>query len=584
MDPTVPEATALAEATARYQAGRAEVPNQDRNAKVVVSSLIQGRGPYASREAQVTQLLGLVALLVLLIACANVANLFLARGLQRRREFAVQSALGVGRRRLVMQVLAEALVVSVAAGALALVLASLVRPALFRVLLPEYSLPDGSPVRVVLFTTLLAVLTVVFAGLVPAFRAARVDPFEALRTARSSPRSSWLRGALVAAQAALSVILLVGASLFLRSLREANQVELGLAVDAVVLDIEMTDGSRSGAGVSRAAYAVLERVRSHPAVAGATVTTVAPFQGQWGIKVDLPGADSIPLSFNGPFFYTADRDYFRTLGIRVRRGRVFTAADENPASQPVVVVNQSMARTIWKSEEAALGQCLLIPRDGETTPPCTQVIGVVDNVLPTVNATAADQLYYVPPRHPGLQMDGAQTVIVRWNGEPGRPITELAKLAREASPEIRYVAAQPIRASIERQLRAWQMGAALLSAFGLLALIVAGSGLHSVLAFDVAQRRFELGVRAAMGATPRRLVRAVVTRVLAVTLAGILFGLVAATVVTRFAQAMLFRVKPLDPVSYVAAVLVLGLCALIAAALPAWRATRVDPRVAMSTN
>jgi predicted permease len=584
MDRSVPEPATLAEATARYQAGRAEIPNQDRDARVVASTLIQGRGPYASDEAQVTRLLGLVAMLVLLIACANVANLFLARGLQRRRELAVQTALGAGRGRLVQHVVAEAAWLAVAGAALALVVANVVRPALFRILLPEYALAEVHAGRVALFTALLAALTVVLGGLIPALRASRVDPFQALRTARSSPPSSRLRGALLAAQAALSVILLVGAGLFLRSLREANRMELGTDLDAVVLNLELNDGSRSGAGVSRAAFAVLERVRNHPGVASATITTLAPFAGQWGVKVDLPGPDSIPSGFNGPFFYTADRDYFVTLGIRARRGRVFTAADEHPSAQPVVVVNQTMARTVWKSEEAALGQCLLVPRDGEASPPCTQVVGIVADVLPSVSARAANQVYYLPPHHPGLSVDGGQTVIVRLDERRGPALPELVRLAREASPEIRYVEAMPLRASIARQLRAWQLGAALLSAFGLLALIVAGSGLYSVLAFDVAQRRFELGVRAAMGATSMRLIRVVVTRVVAVTVAGIALGLLGAAVLTRFAEALLFRVEPLDPLTYVAAVLILGVSAVAAAALPAWRAMRVDPRVAMTAD
>jgi len=584
LDGTVAESAALAEATARHQAGRADVPNQDRNARVVASSVIEGRGPYASGEAQVTRLVVLVALLVLLIACANVANLLLARGLQRRRELAVQSALGTGGVRLVQQVLVEAAMLALAGGGLALALAGAVRPVLFRILLPEYALPDVHALRIVGFTMVLAVLTVGGAGLVPALRASRVDPFEALRTARSTPRPGRVRGVLLAAQAALSVVLLVGAGLFLRSLREANRAELGVRLDPVVLDIELNDGSRSGAGVSRSAFAVLERVRTLPGVASATITTMAPFSGHWGIRVEIPGPDSIPPSFNGPFFYTADRDYFRTLGIGVLRGRAFDAADEHPGAQPVAIVNRTMARAVWKSEEAALGECLLIPRDGEAVPPCTQVVGVVADVLSRVSATEPNLLYYLPPRHPGLSVEGGQTVIVRLEDGGGLGVRDLVTAARAASPEVRFLDARPLAAIVAPQLRAWHMAAALLSAFGLLALVVAGSGLYSVLAFDVAQRRFELGVRAAMGATSPRLIGAVVTRVLGVTAAGITVGLLSAGVLARLVRTLLFRVEPTDLMTYAFAVVVLCVCAAAAAAVPAWRATRVDPRVAMSAD
>jgi predicted permease len=579
MDPDVAEGTTLAQATTRYQTGRAAVRNQDRNAKVVATPLIAARGPNVSGQAQVTQLLGLVSLLVLLIACANVANLFLARGLQRRRSLAVQSALGVSRGRLVMHVLAEAILLSTAAGILAVVLAQGVHPALFRILLPEYSVPEVTALRVAVLTAGLALLTVLLAGLVPALRAARVDPFDALRTARSSPRSSWLRSALLATQATLSIILLVGAGLFVRSLREANQLALGLDLDPLVLDIELRDGTRSGPQLGLAAQAVLERLRSQPMVASATLTSLAPFQGVWGAVVDLPGPDSVPDTGNGPFFYAAGPDYFRTLGMRIMRGRGFVEADENPSAQLVAVVNQAMARHLWNSEQEAVGQCLLIQTEAEGTPPCTTVVGVVNDVMSYVTATEPTLYYYVPTRHPVLDLGGRGTVIVRLKAGADQNLAQLTRLARDASPDIRYIGVQPIRSSIHRQLRAWQMGAVLLSVFGILALIVAGSGLYSVLSFDVTQRRFELGLRAALGATPRRLIRAVTARALAVTFTGVGFGLLGAIALGRLVESLLFRVQPVDPLTYTAAILVLGLCAVIAAALPAWRATRVDLRI-----
>jgi hypothetical protein len=243
LDPTVPSETALAEATTRYRGGRAQSPRSDPNARIMTWPLIQARGPNGSGESRVTQLLGMVALLVLLIACANVANLFLARGLQRRRAFAVQSALGVSQRRLVLQLLAEATLLSVTAALLSVGFARLVGPAFFRIMLPGSAPPETGGVRLLLFTAALAAVTVILAGLAPALRAARVDPFEALRTARASARSSWLRSTLLALQAALSVVLLVGAGLFLRSLDRARNVSLGVDLDAIAFALELTDGT-----------------------------------------------------------------------------------------------------------------------------------------------------------------------------------------------------------------------------------------------------------------------------------------------------------------------------------------------------
>jgi ABC-type antimicrobial peptide transport system permease subunit len=192
--------------------------------------------------------------------------------------------------------------------------------------------------------------------------------------------------------------------------------------------------------------------------------------------------------------------------------------------------------------------------------------------------------YYLPTRHAGLGSDGGQTVIVRLKGQPEAQISSIVARARAAAPEIRFIDAFPLGTRIEPQLRAWRLGATLLTAFGILALVVAGSGLYSVLAFDVAQRRFELGLRSALGASAARLVRAIVTQVTFVVLFGIGVGVLAAVVLARLARSMLFGVAFVDPLSYTIAIAVLCAGSLVAIALPAWRATRVDPRVAMAVE
>lgn len=582
LDGTVPEQTVMAEATARYRAGRAQMRSADPNAEVRLLPLIEARGPTPSSESRVTQLLALVALMVLVIACANTANLFLARGLRRRRELAVQSALGVGRGRLVLQLLTEAVLLAGAAGVVAYGLAEVVSPALFRTLLPDDAAIGRGGLRVFVFTTLLATVAVILGGLIPALRAARVDPFEALRTARVSPRSSLLRNSLLALQAALSLLLVIGAGLFLRSLRNASQLGLGVDLETVVLHLELSDGTQGGEALTRVSYPVLERIRTHPAVASATVTSIPPFSGAWGLQVDLPGADSIAAGPDGPFFYAADHDYFGTLGIPIVRGRGFTEADEAASAPPVTVVTRAMARGVWGGEAEALGKCLLILREGDAQ--CTTVVGIAGDILAGVRSPQPRMYYFLPPRHPGIGFDAAQAVLVKLRPEAAAELPALVALARATSPEIRYIRAERLSAPIALELRPWRLGAVLLTAFGILALAVAGAGLYSVLAFDVAQRRFELGLRSALGAPTGSLIRATVTRSLLVVAAGAALGILAALALSRYAASLLYEVDAVDPLSYAGALIVLGLGALLAAFLPAWRAARTDPRIAMAAD
>jgi predicted permease len=569
-------------ATARYLTGLSSGRDRDASARVVLNPLVSGRGPEPGPEMQVAQALGALAFLVLLIACANVANLFLARGLQRRKQYAVLNALGIGRAGLIAQVMTEAFVLAALASVLAYYIATIVAPTLFKVILVDAELARVGGLRVLLMTFAATLITVLLAGLIPAFRSSQVNVLEALRSGRSSLRLSWLRRGLLTMQAALSVILLVGAGLFLRSLNEAHERDLGLFTDALTIQLEMNGGIIGGDELQAAIYPVLERLQQHPLVESAAATSLLPFNGLWGFRVRAPDADSIPRGPNGPMVYTVTADYFRTLGIPLLRGRGLTVSDDSKSAPPVAVISELMARRLWPGREA-LGRCLLIGPE-KPTPPCTTVVGIVGNVLPHVTAKEPRMFYYLAPRHVGVQTAGAQALVLRVKGNPDNAIAPLRSAAQSAAPGIRFVETIKLADFIEPQLRSWRLGARLLTAFGLLALIVAASGLYSLLAFDVTQRRFELGLRSALGAPAPRLIRATVGEEILFACAGVLLGLIAAFWLARAIQELLFQVKPADPMVYAGVLIVLLAVSTVAAALPAWRAARADPRIALRSE
>jgi predicted permease len=577
----VTDARASEEATTKFQSARASADaTEDAKAKVVLSSIIAGRSPDPSRETMVAKMLGVVALLVLLMTCANAGNLFLARGVQRRRALAVQTAIGVSRGGLVWQLFGEAVLIAMSAGVFAFLLLRVTAPVLFRILLPEATPPHPGSLRVAAVTFAFALATASLAGLLTAFRSSQVAPFEALRAGRSSQRTSRLRRSLLGLQAAFAVVLLLGAGLFLRSLKHAAATDFGVSLDTEAMDFELTNGvglfDRELEGV---VYTAAERLRGMPGVESVAVTSLPPFSGSWGITVDLPGADSIVSGPTGPFYFSAGADYFHTLGMRIVRGRALEESDDR-SNVRVAVVNEAMARAVWPGRDA-VGQCLIVKQPKRTIP-CTTVVGVVNDYRASLEATKARQMFYLPPRHPDVRSAGASYLLIRM--KPGTHTSEadLAAAARASSPGIRLVQVHALRTLIAPQIRSWQLGAALLTMFGILALVVAGAGMYSVVAFEVSQRRFELGVRSALGATASRMVGALLSDVLRTTTLGVLCGLLASLVFGRFAQALLFGVKPTDTSVYAAVVAVLIAVGALSVALPAWRVTRIDARTALA--
>jgi predicted permease len=573
---------ASGQATTLYQNSRADEKSTDKNARVVLGSIIPGRGPTPTRETIVAKMLGVVAVLVLLMTCANAGNLFLARGVHRRRALAIQTAIGASRGSIIAQMFTEALFIAFAAGLFAFGVLRITVPPLFRILLPDATPPELGSLRIAVMTFVFALGTAALAGLLTAIRSSRVAPFEALRAGRSTARTSSLRRSLLAVQAAFAVILLLGAGLFLRSLHNAASVDLGLSLDTRAVDFELTNGGGpDDRDKVSALYAAAELLRHQPGVESAAVTSWPPFNGSLGLMVDLPGPDSVVRGPAGPFYVAAGTDFFHTLGMRIVRGRAFTDQDDRPNVR-VAIVNESMARAVWPGRNP-VGQCMLVVSNPKKETPCTTIVGVANDYRERIDDVDADERYYLPPYHPDAFASGsANFVLVRM--VPGTQVGDGALISaiRSRVPGIRIVESRTLRSMISSQLRSWQLGAALLTMFGILALVVASAGLYSVVAFEVSQRRFELGVRSALGATARRMITALLSDVLRTTLLGVCVGLLASLLLGRLTASLLFGVEPTDLRVYAGVIAVLCGVGVMAIALPAWRATRIDPRTALA--
>jgi len=553
-----------------------------RTSRILTGPLPASRGP-ASRqqEASIAIRLGGVAVIVLLIACANIANLLLARSVQRRREIAVRAALGIGRSGIVRLFLAESLLLAVIAGVAALLVAGWAG-ALLRVLLfPSEHWSSGVlDWRVGAFTLGITLLAGLAAGLAPAIRASRTDISQTLKAAgrEGSAHRSHLRIGLVVTQAALSTVLLVGAALFVKSLHAVRALDLGFDVQRLVFVSVSFDG-----GEARRNEALLEaglpdlaaRLARIPGVERVALSSMAPMYGFGFSSLYYASGDTLPgWSDGAPGVTAVSPDFFAATGLKLLRGRALTESDMKAGD--VAVVNQTLARTVWPHEQA-LGQCL---RVGKASAPCVTIIGVVaDARRSQLLENPVRQLYLPLVRGTGTYSVGS--VIVRAPPERAAAVEIAAR--REVAAKFPGAEAQVLRMSeiLAPQYRPWQLGATLFSVFGLLALIVAAVGVFSTLSHDISQRRHELGVRAALGAGIADIVRLVIGNGLRVVIAGAAIGSLLALAGGRLVASLLYGVAPRDPIVLASVVAVLIVVAVLASAAPAWRASRADPMDAL---
>jgi predicted permease len=537
--------------------------------------------------------------LVLLIASANVANLLLVRATGRRREIAIRAALGAARRRIVRQLLTESLVLSLAGGALGLLLGM----AGIRVLLainpgniPRIG-PHGVLValdwRVLGFTVAVAIATGLLFGLFPALAVTRTDLNTALKesSGRSGTgiHSNRTRSALVTAEISLALILLIGSALLIRSFIALRAVNPGLNPHNV-LTLRMTlSGPRfvRSSQVSDLVRQGTERVKALPGVTYAAATYMVPLEGMFGVPFNIVGRTPSSGRYDGRGWLAVSPDYFDVLRTPVLRGRAFNERD-NAASAGVAVINETLARKFWPQGDP-IGERLIEGKGygAEFEEPARQIVGVtgdirtmgLDNdVLPTVYvplAQVTDGLTALASRVTTLVW------MVRTQGPPSQLSSAIQNQLQQASGGLPLATIRTMDEVVSKSSATADFNALLMSIFGAAAVLLAAIGVYGLMAYSVAQRTQEIGIRLALGAEPASIRNTVIAQGLRLAIVGIAVGMACSFGLTRLLATFLFGVKPLDPLVFTIAPALLAVIALFAAWLPARRATRIDPVIAL---
>jgi len=545
----------------------------------IVGSILPSRGPNAPAVSKVATWVAGMSVVVLLIACANVANLLLARALRRRREIAMRLALGVTRGRLLSQLLTESLLLAVIGGAVGMVIAHWGGAALRAGLLPQSEAAAGlSDLRTVLYAAAAALAVGLLTGLAPILQASRADLTSDLKagTREGTYGRSRTRVALLVLQGALSVILLVGAGLFVRSLGNVRNVRLGYDVDPVMMvGLNMRGVKLDSVATIALRRRLLEVATSIPVVQNASLQVGVPFWSSWSVGLYVEGIDTV--SRLGSFMVNAvSPSYFETFGTRLLRGRGIEAGDLDGGPR-IMVVSEAMGRVLWPGKDP-IGQCIRVQAD---TVPCTEVVGVAEDIKAGSLKPDSNFYYYVPATQFSPQSGG---LFVRVRGDAKRHLETVRKRLQQEMPGASYVKLTPFSEVMGQQTQSWRLGATMFVAFGVLALILAAVGLYSVIAYNVTQRQHELGVRVALGASGPDVVRLVVTDGLRVVGVGVTAGLLVALWAGKFVEPLLFRVSPRDPSVFVVVATTLIGVAIAASWMPARRASRVDPNVVLRSD
>jgi putative ABC transport system permease protein len=531
-------------------------------------------------------LLGAVGF-ILMIACVNVANLFLVRGEARRKELAIRTALGASGGRMMRQLFTESLMFAAAGAVLGILVAWLGTRGL--IALAPGDLPRTDEIRVdgrvVAFTIAITILTGLIFGALPALRVRRADSAETLREGGKTSAlsaSGVARRTLVAAEIALAVVMLSGAGLLVRSLFNLQAVDLGFKPDRVLtMNITMPRPRYNDTTSDELIRQVIGRIERVPGVEAASAVSSLPISGgdnEWSIVID---GHVVTRIADAPFAHPENvtPDYFRAMSIRLLRGRAFTDQDRMGAA-PVAIVSDGMAKKLWPGVDPIGHQLRMFGSDATWA----TIVGVVADVRALGFQQDIPKTMYFPYAQSGqtsYAVPSSMTLVVKTAGDPAAAAPAVRRIVREADRTIPVSAVSAMDRIVGDSIASRRFATALLLGFALLALLLAGIGIYGVMSYGVSQRRGEIGIRVAMGASPASIARLVVGEAGRVTAIGLVLGLGGALAVGRLIQAMLVGVGRTDPATMAGVVAALSVVAACACLIPTRRATAVSPTEAL---
>ena len=520
--------------------------------------------------------------LVLLIACANTANLLLSRASSRRKEIAVRSAVGATRRRIVRQLLTESLILSFLAGGVGLMVAAFSFEFLKSLMPP--GLVAGTlklEPRALVFALFVSVTTGIIFGLVPALQASRVDLNEVLKSGGRSGLASGggrLRGALVITEVALALVLLVGAGLLIQTLSNLREQYSILQPENLLTARTVLQGQYQEPSKRWAFYDdVLARISNLPGVVSAGYTTSVPLQWPGGSNgFILDGPPPPPNLAANALHRQVSPGYFETIGIPLREGRYLDQRDDQNG-QKVMLVNQTMAAKYWP-QQSAVGKRIKFGDDA----PWITIVGVVADVRQMGMDQPVKQEMYLPFKQvEGFHFYKPRDLVIRTEGDPQQLVAAMRREIHAVDPNQPVSNIATLDETFDQGTQRRRVGMTLLVAFALLALLLAVIGIYAVLAFFVTQHRPEIGVRVALGAQKRDILGLIFKKGMALALAGVVIGIAGAMAITRLMASLLFGVTPVDALTFAAVSICVLAVALLACYIPARRATKVDPLIAL---
>jgi predicted permease len=562
-----------------------EYPEQNRQAglRLLASSPVPGNG--GPIVAFLTLLMAIVSF-VLIIACANVAGVLLARATARRQEMALRLAIGAGRARLIRQLLTEAVLLFVLGGTTGLLLARAMTSVLVS-RLPTLPFPvflsltlDG---RVMAFTVGLSLLAALLSGLLPALDASKADVMSGLRNDAPLVGRLRLRHAFVIGQVAFSIVLIIGAGLFVRALQRAASIDLGFDRHGVeLMSIDLTQGGFTNMTGPPFVRELVERVRRLPGVQTATMASGLP--GGFEVRrqaLTVPGgASPSTQGFVTVDWNVVEPGYFATLRTPIAAGRDFTVADRN-GTQPVAIVSEAAARQLWPAQ-SAVGKYLSQPTwgpQGPTNPIRTLlVVGVARDIQ---SSSVIDGLARACVYVPFQQQYVSNMTIVARTTRGQRIVDQLRPLLASMNPNLPIVSAQTLDDSVALGLAPQRVAASVAGGLGIVGLMLTGIGIYGVTAYAVTRRTREIGIRIALGARRAEVVRMVLREGFSLTLIGSAIGLVVAAAMSRVLAGFLFGIRPIDPITFAGTTMLFVAIGLAACYVPVRRATHIDPTQAL---